>query len=169
MRKPLVALVVLLLPTALLAATKDVTVTNTVDVDVKSLPDNSVELGTGYRIYPLSCLITPQTSSSCYDGQFPNPTSEKDIHWASISVLADPGYVCRATVSIFDDTGGGSAGRNLLRVYATGSSPGQASIAFPRPIRIEDVDGISLSLQEINFQNTGCRAEASVGFEVVTP
>lgn len=161
-------LIAFLIPAGLFAADKDVVVTNTVPVDVVSLPDNSLELGTGFRLALLFCRVSTG-SHICAEITNPSTTSEKLIHWATLSLLADPGFTCRATLSIADDTGSGSAIRRVLRVYATDISPGEATIALPRPIRIEDVDELSLTAVELNSQQDGCRADASVGVELVTP
>ena len=127
MKKLLITLAIFSLPTLVAAGTKDVQVTNEVGVKVMSLPANALDLALDYVQLDLFCSVN-STSGSCTSNINPDPSVDKLTHWATISILADPGHTCIGTLYIVDQHDSGGAQRPLMSVWATEFTPGVASM-----------------------------------------
>jgi len=138
---------------------------DTLNVNVLSLPDDALELGVNYETIDMKC-ITNIDEISCTNDAQPDDTAVKLVHTITLTLVADPGHVCKAYVSILDEHDFGSAVRRLLVLYATPESPGVSTLAFPRPILIEDRDQFRLLAGNTDFQQGGCQGQGTLGVEI---
>lgn len=158
-------LVLLLMPTAALAAEKDVVVTNTVATDVLTLPDDSLTFGADYLQVNMICHLTP-LNDNCDDQRNPQSMGDKLVHSATLSLLADPGSRCEAELSLVDIRDNGFSLQQVLTVYANENAPGGLTISYPRPIRMEGRDFLILRVRNLDNLNGGCLGVASMGVEI---
>jgi len=138
---------------------------DTLNVNVLSLPDDALELGVNYETIELRC-ITDSDEISCAKNAQPDDTAAKLVHTITLALVADPGHLCKAYVSIVDLQDFGAAVRKLLVLYATPESPGVSTLAFSRPILIEDQDSFRLIAENTDSQYGGCQGQGTLGVEI---
>ena len=145
--KPMLFLIALSFPFAVLADEKD------------------LELDVNYTHFHTGCTVSA-TESLCEIVQNPDAESPKLIHTATISLFAEPGHSCRAALEIINQQDSGGNSPELLTVFATGQSPGSATVTFAEPILIEDRDSLRFIAANIAGLMGGCRAEAAAGVQL---
>lgn len=145
--KPMLFLIALFFPLVVLADTKD------------------LELDVNYTHFATDCFVSA-TELICEKVQNPDADLPKLIHTATISLFAEPGHSCRATLEILNTHDSGGNSPELLTVFATGQSPGSASVTFAVPILIEDRDSLRVVASNIAGLMGGCQAWATAGVEL---
>lgn len=127
--------------------------------------EKDLELDVNYRHFIAGCIVVAP-ESACQTALNPDADSPKLIHTATISLFAEPGHSCGATLEIINVQDSGGSSPELLTVFATGQSPGSASVTFAAPILIEDRDSLRVAASNIDGLMGGCRAEATAGVEL---